>query len=190
MADYAGHDMQFTIPAGSLQLVGTTFGTWTWQFNAGTPRINKTAAAETGAFYVPISLPQLVGENVGRKLKRIDVAMRIFTADLTGPIQTTLYRYYDNVTQFGTNNAAFNMTSNGLTTATFGGNPLAQSATASATDRVLTVTVNNPANDAGVLNGASQPVQNTNYILEVITPTAATTGVYAYGAHITYEEVH
>lgn len=181
MADYASHDVQYTIPASGLTFVGTSFGTWTWAFNAGTPRQQKTAAAETGAFYVNINPAQLLGENTGRKLKRIDVPLRIFTADLTAPITTTLYRYYDNATQYGTSNSAYNMTSNGLTTTT------GTQVTNSAVDRVVTVTINNPAYDSGTLNAASQPVTNVNYILEVIIPTATTTGLYAYGAHVTYE---
>ncbi len=133
MADLKMHQMILPI---SCKVFNFATGTWTYAANSGNPYFSKGAADETAVVTIPILLPLMRGE-VGVQLDKIEVPLRIATADLDAVVAGTLTQanYYKAVAAAGTNmdTTAVTITETGA------------QVTAAATDRLYTATISSPA---------------------------------------------
>jgi hypothetical protein len=142
-------------------------GTWTFASNSGVPKVSKSAAAETTVVTIPIMIPRQDAQ-YGAKLKSIKVPLRVTTANLSSTPTITLYQTnrYKAV-------AAGNVDIDATTIASSHDAVV----TASANDRLITVTVTSPAfeNAAGAVNDIS-------YQLVLSIPCAAGSVLSIYDA--------
>lgn len=160
-----------TLPISVKQMNFAT-GTWTYTYASGIEKMRKTATDETATVTIPIHIPRQSDQH-GVKLKSIDVMIRVATADLDAVPGCTLYRQdFDLVVAGATGDqaaVAVTTTDNGVVTA-------------DAQDRLLTITVTNPALDYGTETTCA-------YLLELTFNAAASTVVDVYKAFAKYEEL-
>jgi hypothetical protein len=151
-----------------------TTGTWTLTSSSGKLYQAKSAADETPVVSIPIGLPYLVGE-FGPKLTKIEVPLRITTADLDAVIAGSLYQVndYKAVAAAGTNidTTAITITETGT------------AVTAAATDRLYTATVTTPAYPL------TSTITVVHYQLDLSINCAAGTVLWVYGANVYYTDI-
>ncbi len=152
----------------AIGAVGTTTGTWTITRTGGRPRTVKTATAETATISIPIVGLGLSGE-LGNKVKQIKIPYRATTADLSGAITSTLYQTNANKALAA---AGVDIDTTTIPTTNDG------VVTAAATDRMLTITVTNPAFTSGALVGL---------VLDVAFPCAASTVLTIYEPYVIFD---
>lgn len=157
------------IPCSSYKI---TTGTWTLTNSAGLLYQLKTAAAETSVISIPICIPRRDVE-LGGKLIKIDVPLRITGADLSGVLVGTLYR----VNTLAVNTPGTNNTATALTITEAG-----TSVTLNAADRLYTATISSPAFDLSTQD-------ECHYQLDLSVPCAASTVVRAYSAIAYYNHL-
>ncbi len=164
MADYMLHQMILPV---SCRMFNFATGTWTYSANSGNPFYSKGAADETATVTIPIKLPLLRGE-VGVQLDKIELGIRIATADLDAVLAGTLTQanHYKAVAAAGVNmdTTAVTITETGA------------SVTNAATDRLYTATVSSPA-----LTYTST-VTAVSWELQLVINAGATSAIRVYDA--------
>lgn len=178
MADYCEHDLSTYVGCQLFQFVT---GSFSFNGNSGSPRMQKTAVAESAQVWVQLPMSRLTGE-FGGKLKSISIPMRINTADLTGVIVGTIYQSLHG-RALATPGTTINSVT--FTTANSGLVETGTQVTNSANDRLYTATIANPLFDYNAVNSATTST-NISYWLSVVIPTAASTVLYVYDATVTY----
>lgn len=158
-----------TIPCSTYKI---TTGTWTLTSSGGIMYQLKTATDETSVISIPIAIPRRDVE-FGGKLIKVEVPLRITTANLDAVIAGTLYR----VNQKAVTAAGTNITSTSLTITETG-----TGVTADAADRLYTATINDPAFDLSTQD-------ECHYQLDLSLNCGATTVVRAYNAIATYNHL-
>ncbi len=168
---YVEHAKVMHVPASQFK---ATTGTWTLTNSSGILYQLKTATDETSIVSIPFGVPALSGE-FGPKLTKIEVPLRITTADLDAVIAGTLYQVNDYKAVAA---AGVNIDTTAVTISETG-----TAVTAAATDRLYTATVTTPA----------YPLTSTitviHYQLDLSLNAGATTVIRAYGANGYYTDI-
>lgn len=168
MADLKAHQMILPVSVRSFNFAT---GTWTYSANSGIPFYSKGAADETAVVTVPIKLPVMRGE-VGVQLDKIEIPLRIATADLDAVLAGVLTRcnHYKAVTAAGTNidTTAVTITETGT------------AVTNAATDRLYTATVSSPA------FSYDGTVTAVSWELQLTINAGATSAIRVYDALVYY----
>jgi hypothetical protein len=171
MVDYKAHEISLPL---SVKSFGLTTGTWTLtQSNSGIPKASKSAADETTTISIPIVIPRLSGE-FGVRLKKILLPYKATTANFDAVPVTNLYK--TNLYK-ATSGAAANVDATAVSVSNDG------VVTASANDRLLTITVSAP--DFDYATG----VTHVNYNLDVVLDCAAGTVLTVYDAIAVYDDL-
>lgn len=165
------HEKKLYIPPSAYKI---TTGTWTLTNSSGIMYQLKTAGDETSVVSIPIAIPSVSAE-FGQFIKRIEVPLRIITADLDAVVAGTLYRVNDYLAVAA---AGVDITATSITITETG-----TAVTAAATDRLYTATVSSPAWDY------TSTITKNHYQLDISLNCGATTVVRAYGATVVYDDL-
>lgn len=147
-------------------------GTWTYTYSSGLVYMLKTATDETSTITFILPIPRKASD-LGVKIKKVLIPLRVITADLDAAPACKIYRIdLDAVVAGATGDAAaveLDTTDNGVVTA-------------DANDRMLSIDVDDPAFDFDT-------EENCVYVCEVALNCGATTVARIYPPIVEVEEL-